>query len=205
MKKRYTEIEEFEYTYKGYYDHVHLFRAKIITESEGIFGTSRKEFTIPFVFEDKDTAQEFLQYDVKYEVSNFYFGTHNYNHCIPFYKLKINGNTCFAILKQNNTFNSNESVVGQWLKHYKLIKYDNDIKIFRALMTFEKGTHTNDIERWKSELGHADISYQCDERGNPKMWVKIEDFLNYINDEKTPNANASIKTIGTTKYELVTL
>lgn len=202
MKKRYAEIEEFEYTYKGYYDHAHLFRAKIITESEGIFGTSRKEFTIPFVFENKDTAQEFLQYDVKYEVSNFYFGSHNYSHCIPFYKLKINGYKCFAILNQYNTFNSNETVMSH-LKSYRLIKYDNNIKIFRSLMLFEKGTHTNDIEIWVSELGHADIYSQCDIQGNSMSWSSIENFLNYKNNEKNPKVNANIKTIGTTKYELI--
>jgi len=205
--KKYAEIEEFEYSpIRRIFnkDKIVLYKAKIISEYS-IFGKKfTKDFIIPFVFTDKEVAKNFLQYNITYNIANFYFGGYGSiaycDHVIPFFKLKINGNECYAILYQDNTYMSDNKITYH-NNTYNEVIYNDGLYIFKSLMIFPEETKTNNIETWNDNVNHCDVKPLYDNRTGIKMEFKdVDEFLNFKN-----GIYKSIKTINTTKFELVTI
>ena len=68
-------------------------------------------------------------------------------------------------------------------------------------MIFPEEIKTNNIETWNDNVNHCDVKPLYDNRTGVKMEFKdVDEFLNFKN-----GIYKSIKTINTTKFELVTI
>ena len=220
-KRKYGQIEEFVYSYtreygvrEVIYNKLKLYRVSIITEYI-IFGKAfKKKFIVPFVFKKKETAKEFLQYDIKYKMVRLRLYALGYYAAIQACLLKFNGLLCYATFYQDNTFKMSRTD----MKDYPMYKHDTDIRIFKDLKLFPKGidpVYPREIVDWDDKYSHLDVTkpYFDGKSGKNLAWNTIKDFIKYTQDvidndkklkeEQVKEQEENCKIISISTYELV--
>ena len=220
-KRKYGQIEEFEYSYtrdhgvrEVIYDKLRLYRVSIITEYTIFRKAFKKKFIVPFVFKKKETAKEFLQYDIKYKMVRLRLYALGYYAAIQACLLKFNGLSCYATFYQDNTFKMSRTDI----KDYSIYKHDTDIRIFKDLKLFPRGidpVYPREIVDWDGKYSHLDVTkpYFDGKSGKNLVWNTIKDFIKYTQDtinndkklkeEQAKEQEEKCKIISISTYELV--
>jgi len=220
-KRKYGQIEEFEYTYtrehsvrEMIYNKLKLYRVSIITEYT-IFGkVFKKKFIVPFVFEKKETAKEFLQYDIKYKMVRLRLYALGYWTSIQACLLKFNGLSCYATFYQDNTVKTSKTDI----KDYPMYEHDMNIRIFKDLKLFPRGidpVYPRSLVDWDDKHSYLDVTkpYFDGKSGKNLAWNTIKDFIIYTQDttnddkklkeEQAKEQEENCKIISISTYELV--